>query len=269
MSKASAQSRTGKRVAPLPVAHGEARYEAVDALRGVAMVWMTAFHFCFDLQHFGYLQANFYNDPFWTWQRVAIVSLFTFCAGVGQAIAVNQGQTPARFWKRWLQIAGCALLVTIGSYFMYPQSFIYFGILHGMAAMLIVVRFFAPSGLWLWIGAAAAIALAQMAAAFHAAWPALEILNTPALNWLGLISRKPVTEDYAPLLPWIGVMLWGLAVGQWVLRTRPQWLQMRIAPATRPLVWLGRRSLSYYMVHQPVLIGLLSLVSLATVLPVK
>jgi uncharacterized membrane protein len=78
------------------------------------------------------------------------------------------------------------------------------------------------------------------------------------LNWLGLINRKPVTEDYAPLLPWIGVMLWGMAAGQWVLRTRPQWLQLRIAPAARPLVWLGRRSLSYYMVHQPVLIGLLT-----------
>jgi uncharacterized membrane protein len=219
---------------------------------------MTVFHLCFDLQHFGYLQANFYNDPFWTWQRAAIVSLFTFCAGLGQAIAVTQGQTPARFWKRWRQIAGCAMLVTAGSYFMYPQSFIYFGILHGMAAMLIVVRFFAPSGVWLWIGGGAVIALAQMAASFHAAWPAMDILNTRALNWLGFISRKPVTEDYAPLLPWIGVMLWGMAAGQWVIRTRPQWLQLRISPAAQPLVWLGRRSLSYYMVHQPVMIGMLT-----------
>ncbi len=258
MSKASTQTRTDHRAAPLPVRRGEARYEAVDALRGLAMVWMTVFHLCFDLQHFGYLQANFYNDPFWTWQRAAIVSLFTFCAGLGQAIAVTQAQTPARFWKRWRQIAGCAMLVTAGSYFMYPQSFIYFGILHGMAAMLIVVRFFAPSGVWLWIGGGAVIALAQMAASFHAAWPAMDILNIPALNWLGFISRKPVTEDYAPLLPWIGVMLWGMAAGQWVIRTRPQWLQLRISPAAQPLVWLGRRSLSYYMVHQPVMIGMLA-----------
>jgi uncharacterized membrane protein len=258
MSKASAPSRTPGRAAPLPAIRLAVRYEVVDTLRGLAMVWMTVFHFCFDLQHFGYLQANFYNDPFWTGQRVAIVSLFTFCAGVGQSIAVNQGQTPARFWKRWCQIAGCALLVTVGSYLMYPQSFIYFGILHGMAAMLILVRFFAPSGVWLWISGAVAIALAHLATTLHTAWPALDLLNTPALNWLGLISRKPVTEDYAPLLPWIGVMLWGMAAGQWVLRTRPQWLQLRIAPAARPLVWLGRRSLSYYMVHQPVLIGLLT-----------
>ena len=39
-------------------------------------------------------------------------------------------------------------------------------------------------------------------------------------NWVGLITRKPVTEDYAPLLPWLGVMMWGLAAGQWMLAHR-------------------------------------------------
>ena len=240
------------------------RFDVVDALRGCAMVWMTAFHFCFDLQHFGYLQANFYNDPFWTWQRVAIVSLFTFCAGVSQSIALAQGQSSARFWKRWRQIAACAVLVTAGSYAMYPQSFIYFGILHGMALMLIAVRFFAPSGMALWIGGALAIGLPHLAASAHAAWPGLEVLNTPAWNWLGFISRKPVTEDYVPLLPWIGCMLWGMAAGQWCLRTKPQWLQVHVGRAGAALAVLGRWSLSYYMVHQPVLIGLLMLLGILT-----
>jgi len=31
-------------------------------------------------------------------------------------------------------------------------------------------------------------------------------MNAPALNWLGWISQKPITEDYAPLFPWLGVM---------------------------------------------------------------
>jgi len=42
------------------------RYDTVDALRGVAMVWMTVFHFCFDLSHFGLWPQNFRVDPFWT-----------------------------------------------------------------------------------------------------------------------------------------------------------------------------------------------------------
>ena len=45
------------------------RYDLIDSLRGVAIVWMTVFHFCFDLTYFHYLRQDFYNDPFWTWQR--------------------------------------------------------------------------------------------------------------------------------------------------------------------------------------------------------
>ena len=50
------------------------RFDRIDALRGLAMVWMTVFHFCFDLRYFGYLRANFYDDPLWTRQRMEIVS---------------------------------------------------------------------------------------------------------------------------------------------------------------------------------------------------
>src|SRR4051812_29101509 len=114
------------------------RLDSIDALRGFAIVWMTLFHFSFDLNHFGWLRQNFYEDPFWTWQRTAIVSLFLFCAGLGQAVAVAQGQSWDRFWKRWLQVAACALLVTAGSIAMFPKSFIYFGVLHGIAVMLVI-----------------------------------------------------------------------------------------------------------------------------------
>ena len=137
--------------APMP----RARYDSIDALRGVAIVWMTVYHFCFDLNHFGWLHQDFYRDPFWTWQRTAIVSLFLFCAGLGQAVAFDQRQGWPRFWKRWAQVAGCALLVTLGSWWMFPKSFIYFGVLHGIAVMLIVVRLTAGWGRWLWLAGAA------------------------------------------------------------------------------------------------------------------
>jgi uncharacterized membrane protein len=252
-----------------PVLLAPGRYLAVDVLRGIAMVWMTVFHFCFDMQHFGYLQANFYQDPFWTWQRTAIVSLFVFCAGLGQAIAVAQGQSWPRFWKRWRQIAGCALLVSVGSWFMFPQSYITFGILHGMAVMLIVARLLASQGRLLWLLGAIALAMPWLATGLHAALPAAEFLNDRAFNWLGLVSRKPITEDYAPLFPWLGVLCFGLAAGQWVLQRHAAVLErMGVAlnngaargPA-KGLALLGRWSLSYYMLHQPVLMGVLGAVA--------
>jgi uncharacterized membrane protein len=222
------------------------RHAAIDALRGIAMVWMTVFHFCFDLHHFGWIRADFYNDPFWTLQRSAIVSLFLLCAGLGQAVAWQQGLGWARFWRRWGQIAGCALLVSLGSYLMYPKSYIYFGILHGMALMLIVARLTAGWGAWLWLAGALVWALYWALPSLHASWPALDFLNTKPWNWLGLISRKPVTEDYVPLLPWLGTLWWGLAAGQRLQRRRGHVLQV-----TLPL--------SFYMLHQPVLIGALML----------
>jgi uncharacterized membrane protein len=215
------------------------RFNRLDALRGVAMLWMTAYHFFFDLNHFKWIAQDFYRDPLWTWQRTCIVSLFLLCAGMGQAVAVQQGQNWPRFWRRWAQVAGCALLVTAGSYLMYPRSFIYFGVLHGIAVMLIVVRSTAHAGAWLWVLGALAIATKFIAAYAHFYWLAISFLNEKAFNWLGLISVKPVTEDYVPLIPWLGVMWWGMAAGQWLLRNRPALLAGALPAGTRWLAWLG------------------------------
>ena len=240
------------------------RFDLIDTWRGVAIVWMTLYHFCFDLNQTGRLAAswgwvsqNFYVDPFWTLQRTLIVSLFLFCAGLSQAVAVQQRQSAQRFFKRWLQVVACALLVSAGSYLMYPQSFIYFGVLHGIAVMLLIARFTAGWGGWLWLAGALVFATHLVAAKAINAWALAELFNQPGLNWLGLITKKPVTEDYVPLVPWLGVMWWGVAAGQWLLTYRPHWLAAATPRAFKRLSWLGRWSLSWYMLHQPVLIGAL------------
>ena len=237
------------------------RLDRIDLLRAIAMVWMTVYHFCFDLNHQGLISENFYRDPFWTWQRTAILSLFLFTAGLSQAVALGSGQSWGRFWKRWRQVALAALLVTAGSWWMFPRGFIYFGVLHGIAVMLIVVRLTAGWGAWLWPLGALAIAGKWAAPGLIAGAPALAVFNGPWLNWLGFISRIPVTEDYVPLLPWLGVMWWGMAAGRWALAHQPAWLGEGDAPAKglkRGLVLMGQWSLSYYLLHQPVMIGLIA-----------
>ncbi|MBV8619307.1 MAG: DUF1624 domain-containing protein [Curvibacter sp.] len=234
------------------------RFDTIDALRGLAIVWMTGFHFCFDLSDLKYWSQNFYADPFWTVQRSCIVSLFLLCAGLGQAVAQSQGLGWPRFLRRWGQVAACAALVTAGSWWVFPHSFIYFGVLHGMALMLLLLRRAGRLGIGLWPLGAAAIGLKFLAPGLHQMWPALEVFNGPALNWIGLVDRLPVTEDYVPLLPWLGVMCWGLAAGQWLLAHRPQWVSHPLPVACRPLCWLGRHSLSWYMLHQLVMFGALS-----------
>jgi uncharacterized membrane protein len=227
------------------------RFDRLDALRGFAIVWMALFHFAFDLNHFGLIRQNFYTDPFWTVQRACIVTLFMFCAGFGQAIAFEQGQRWSRFWRRWAQVAACALLVSLGSWFMFPRSFISFGVLHGLAVVLIVARLTAGWGRWLWLAGAVALLLPHLV---QHPW-----FDTRWTNWVGLVTRKPVTEDYAPVLPWLGVVWWGMASGQWVLARRRAWVARSLPTPVEPLAVLGRWSLSFYMLHQPVLIGLLML----------
>ena len=142
------------------------------------MVWMVLFHFSFDLNHLGWLQPpqNFYRDAFWTTQRSLIVSLFLLCAGLGQAVALRSGLAWPRFWRRWAQVAGCAVLVSAGS-----------------ALMLLACRLAAPLGAWLWPLGALLLVLPRVLthAFFDSRWT----------NWVGLVSHKPITEDYVPLLP--------------------------------------------------------------------
>ena len=162
-------------------------------------------------------------------------------------MAAQAGQGWARFGRRWLQIAGCALLVSLGSAWMFPRSWISFGVLHGIALMLVVVRLTAGWGAWRWPLGLAAILLPQ--------WVAHPFFDSRWTNWVGLVTHKPVTEDFVPLLPWLGVMWWGAAAGQWLLAHRRGWFAGAVARPLAPLAALGRWPLSFYMLHQPLLIG--------------
>ena len=241
---------------PPAASPGGPRHARLDALRGAAIVWMAAFHLCFDLNHFGWLapRQDFYGDPFWTTQRTAIVTLFLFCAGLSQAVAWQAGQAPARFWRRWAQVAGCAVLVSVGSALMFPRSWISFGVLHGIAVMLVLLRVAAPLGRGLWLLGALALVLPWLVQ--H------PFFDTRWTNWAGLVTRKPVTEDYVPVLPWLAAMAWGCAAGQLLLARAPELLAGTLPGALRPLAALGRWPLSFYMLHQPVFIGLVGAATL-------
>jgi uncharacterized membrane protein len=262
------------------------RLTVLDALRGFAMLWMTFYHGCFDLNHFGWIQQDFYNNPVWTWQRSAIVSLFLWCVGWSQAVAsaspsvrLGAHKTAAYWsWMRWLQIALCAAAVTASSYVMYPHSFIYFGVLHAVCVMLLMlwgVRLvcarYLPTSPTVQLFVFATLGMLCFALL---AYPPI-VVNVPPFNVLGLISQKPITEDYVPLLPWFALVCWGYAFGLWqqgqqraVQKEFKNKLKKGLSVTLNPfhplvgLSKLGQYSLPYYMLHQPVLIGLLYLLNL-------
>jgi len=240
------------------------RFDRLDLWRGLAIVWMACFHFSFDLNQYRFIAPqNFYADPFWTQQRFCIVSMFLLGAGAGQAVAADAALTWGRFWRRWIRIAGCAALVSIGSYQMFPLAWISFGVLHGMAVMLIVLRLLGqvlpPARL-----ARAPLALAGVAVLASVCWMLPHwvrdrFFDTRLTNWVGLITHLPRTEDYVPVLPWLGMMLAGYLVASALLVHARAAFTGPVPPSVRPLAVLGRWSLSFYMIHQLVLIGALEL----------
>lgn len=225
------------------------RFDRLDALRGFALVWMALYHLAFDLSRFGLIERQDFNrDAFWLAQRSAILSLFLFCAGAATPIALARGQDWRRLRTRWAKIAAGAAAVSLASWLMFPRSWISFGVLHAMALMTIVARVAAPLGRWLWPAGLACIVLPRVVQ--H------PFFDTRWTNWVGLVTRKPLTEDYVPLLPWLGVVLWGVAAAQWLLQRHPHWLERGLPAAAGPLAALGRWSLTFYLLHHPVLIGI-------------
>ncbi|MBU6485907.1 MAG: DUF1624 domain-containing protein [Betaproteobacteria bacterium] len=225
------------------------RVPSLDTLRGIAIVAMAAYHFCFDLRYFGFLRADLEHDWRWITARTLILSTFLLVAGASMVLAERDRQSARR---RWLAHAGviaiAALAVSAGSYLMFPQTWIWFGVLHAIAASLVIARPFVRRPA---IAMAAGVAIIVAGLAFQNA-----AFDNRALGWLGFMTAKPATEDYVPLFPWTGVLLLGTGLGHLLVRTRFAVLGP-LERAPRLLAFLGRHSLAVYLVHQPILIGAL------------
>jgi uncharacterized membrane protein len=225
------------------------RLPAIDALRGFALCLMIAYHFVFDLGYFRLISVDFNNDPFWLTARAIILGSFLLLVGGSLVLAARARQSTRSFWRRIALIAGCAVLVTAASYVIFPQTFITFGVLHLIAIASVLVR---PLVRWPRVSLVLGVAIIAAGATLSFA-----LFDAPLLNWVGMMTHKPRTEDYVPLFPWLGVVLLGVAAGAWLTardRASVAWLG-RASPTG--LAWLGRHSLLVYMVHQPVLVGIL------------
>lgn len=229
------------------------RWDAIDVARGVAIAAMIVYHFSWDLSFFKLIETNILQVPAWRWFARGIAGSFLLLAGVGLALAHAQGFRKRAFLRRLLKVGSAALAVTLVTFFAFPQSYIFFGILHCIAlSSLLALPFLRLPP-----------ALTLIAAAFCLVAPWLftsSALDAPWLDWLGLGAADPVTNDYVPIFPWLGMVLIGVAVGKVLVSGQatmapPRW---RADDAlSRTLVWAGSKSLPIYLIHQLVLLGIL------------
>ncbi len=237
--------------APLGAAQATPRLPAIDALRGVALLLMFAYHFAFDLRYYRITASDFEHDPRWLGFRALIVSCFMLLVGISLVLADRAGASSRHFWRRCALITSCALLVSAGSYILFPASFIYFGILHCIVvASILALPLLRRPRLALACGVAVIVGGVTLSAT---------LFDRPWLSWIGFVTTKPLTEDYVPLAPWAGIAFVGIALAHALARVDFRPLAAFNA-APRWLTWLGRHSLLLYMVHQPLLLGLLWLI---------
>jgi len=226
------------------------RVEGLDALRGVAIVAMVVYHFCFDLRYFGVARWDFEHDIRWLAARTLILSSFLLIAGISAALARRDPAADARWPRHVAVIGGAALLVTAASAMMFPRSFIWFGVLHAIALSLLLARPLIDRPRAALAAGVIVIAAGVMLSSQH--------FDNRMLGWLGFMTGKPMTEDYVPLFPWSGVLFLGIAAGHALVASNFAMLAP-LARMPRALRFLGRHSLAVYLVHQPLLLGGLGL----------
>lgn len=227
----------------------------LDALRGVCILGMLAVHFVYDA-------VDLYSVLRWTypgwfllvkdWGGVVFLLLSGVCVTLG-----------SRCVKRGFLVFSCGMLCTAVTAGMYALGLadrsviIYFGILHCLGVCMV---------LWKFMKRLPSRALALLGGVLIAVGLYCTYSVRVSFDWLcplGLYSPDFSSADYFPLLPNLGFFLLGAVMGRSLYRkkrTRLPGIDPRLLPI-RFLRFCGRHSLFIYLVHQPVLAGLLWAVS--------
>jgi len=231
------------------------RIAVLDDARGAAVVLMIIYHFFFDLNYFGFAPVDMQSLLFVLFQRI-IGTSFVLIAGISLAISESRNREGyVHHAKRGLRLAAVAALITLATWAYPHEGFIQFGIIHMLALSTLIAPFFFRFGKLNIILGAAIVLLGFYASTMTTAshW----------LFWLGITYPGYYALDHYPMLPWFGVVLIGICVGQAVLarwKGREEKIRKSVVARAwhaRALSFLGRNSLAIYLLHQPVLVGIL------------
>lgn len=241
-------------VTPPPETVSRPRMHLLDLARGIAILTVIAYHFCWDLESFNIHYFGLFEAPFWLTARTLIAGSFLFIAGFGLVLATRGGVNWRRFGLRLLKILLGAAIVTASTFYYYPEAGVFFGILHLIALSSVIGLAFVRLPWWLTFAAGFGVAALDYfpQAGLSADW----------LLWLGMGTREVWAVDYVPIVPWFSGFLFGIAACRLLLATSA-WAWFRDTEVRGGLSagirFLGRHTLVIYLIHQPILFGLFNL----------
>ena len=215
------------------------RDQALDLMRGIAIIMMIVFHLIYDLNTFGYTNiplSNFWLTSYW---RYLIVFLFLNAVGISLVIAYSKSFSLNKFIKRLAVLGLAALSVSLGTYILFPDAWVYFGILHLIwTATLIAIIFVQFPKTSLFVAALIFI---------------LGYLNLPDLSFFRFLLSDylPLSSvDFYPLFPWIAFVFTGIYLGHNPIYKKVFFMKVPF------LQLVGQHSLIIYLLHQVILFSL-------------
>lgn len=198
---------------------------------------MVIFHTAYDLNMFQFVTWDFSTGFWFAFPRV-IAFTFLFCVGV----SLNYTHRPRINWgpliKRSQKLGLAAIIISVSTYLMFPSNWIYFGTLHCifagsiLGALLVNKRKLALLILIL-------ILIGQYYFNFD-------------IKWVSSLTKRQ-SMDFIPIYPWVWPILLGILI-------QPFLSKLGILQGIKPnryLNFLGQNSLKIYLIHQPVIFGLI------------
>jgi len=235
------------------------RFIELDLLRGFAISVMILFHFLWDLDYFGIVRLNkaMYNS------NVIFQALFLVLVGITLAVKSNKHQeNPSETYKQIMRhgllIFSLGMVITAVTLIVMPERPVLFGILHCIGLSIILCAVFLRFKTYNIIFAGVIITAGFIIGHYHVTHPTIIHL----MFGLHQTNVWRYTIDYFPLLPWFGVTLLGVGIGNILYKDNKRRFKMPDLTNYKPITmvsWLGKHSLAIYLFHQPIIAGALTL----------
>ncbi|MCX7923733.1 MAG: DUF1624 domain-containing protein [Clostridia bacterium] len=217
----------------------------LDFFRGIALIAMIYFHVIYDMNViYGYdvnqgSGINFFIGKF-------AVILFMLLAGVSSSLSRSN-------IKRGVKVLGIAMVITIVTHAYGPQLGIKFGVLHYFGVCMLLAPLFNR------LGAAVLAVLGTGVILLDRVVENITVSHN-LLFPLGIHSSRFFSSDYYPLIPWMGIFLYGMAISKVLYSQKKSVFNFSIGENI--VSKMGRNTLIIYIVHQPVIIAVLEVIKL-------
>src|SRR3989338_7051105 len=233
------------------------RFWELDFLRGVAIIMMIIFHLLYDLSYLSIFPVNTTSG---FWRIFGYCSAVIFLSLVGCCLYVSSSRTniglktslPKKYIMRGLKIFSLGLVLTAITWIMFPREFIVFGVLHLIGFSIIILT---PFIRFKYIMLFAGIFILVLSPVVEAA-----VVDMPYFVWLGFMYRGFSTLDYFPVFPWIAAVMFGIFAGHVFYKNKVRQHTFFFSSRnefSRPIQYLGKHSLLIYLLHQPIIFGIL------------